>query len=151
MRAIALPLLLLLLTACATGEPIAPPAVSAPDLRGSWTGTWGAQPCALLVTEQAMGPGPSSIMLGSWQLFGDRYPTVVGVLTSTVNGERVSTHVDGRVGQAGGGFVLMLRARAGAGDQRLTLRLVEHDRLQGSGDSQFRWGPQGPAQLTRTP
>lgn len=148
MRALAL-VLGLVLTACASGEPSAPPAVSAPDLRGSWRGTWGGEPCALLLTEQTIGPGPSSIMLGAWQLFGDRYPTVSGVLTSTIRGESVSTRVDGRVGQAGGQFVLMLAARAGAGDQRLTLRLVDQDRLQGSGDSQFRWGPQGPAQLTR--
>lgn len=148
MQALAL-VLVLVLTACATGEPIAPPAVSAPDLRGSWTGTWGGEPCALLVTEQTIGPGPSSIMLGPWQLFGERYPTVSGVLTSTIESEQVSTRVDGLVGLAGGRFVLMLSARAGAGDQRLTLRLVDEDRLQGSGDSQFRWGPQGPAQLTR--
>jgi hypothetical protein len=148
MRALGLALVLVL-AGCASGEPVAPPAVSAPDLRGSWTGTWGGKPCALLLTQQTIGPGESSVMLGPWQLFGDRYPTVTGVLTSTIQGEQVSTHVDGQVGQAGGGFVLMLRARAGAGDQRLTLRLVAGDRLQGSGDSQFRWGPQGPAQLTR--
>jgi hypothetical protein len=148
MRNLAL-VLVLFLAGCATGEPIAPPAVSAPDLRGSWAGTWGGEPCALLLTEQTIGPGESSVMLGPWQLFGERYPTVTGVLTSTIDGERVSTHVNGLVGQTGGSLVLVLRARAGAGDQRLTLRLVDRDRLQGSGDSQFRWGPQGPAQLTR--
>jgi hypothetical protein len=82
-------------------------------------------------------------------VFGERYPTVTGVLTSTIDGAQVSTRVEGLVGQTGGRLVLMLRARAGAGDQRLTLRLVDGDRLQGSGDSQYRWGPLGPAQLTR--
>jgi hypothetical protein len=143
--------LVLLLAGCATGEPVAPPALSVPDLRGSWTGTWGGGPCALLLTEQTIGPGESSVVLGPWQVFGERYPTVTGVLTSTIDGAQVSTRVEGLVGQRGDGLVLMLRARAGAGDQRLTLRLVDRDRLQGSGDSQYRWGPQGPAQLTRTP
>ena len=141
--------LMLILTGCATGEPVAPPAVSAPDLRGSWSGSWGGEPCALLLTEQTIGPGPSSVMLGSWPVLGDRYPTVTGVLTSSIDGVQVSTRVVGLVGQAGDGFVLMLRAHAGAGDQRLTLRLVGGARLQGSGDSQYRWGPQGPVQLTR--
>lgn len=141
--------LVLILAGCATGEPVAPPAVSAPDLRGSWTGSWGGGPCALLLTEQTIGPGESSVMLGSWQVFGEHYPTVTGVLTSTIDGAQVSTRVEGLVGQTGRGLVLMLRARAGAGDQRLTLRLVDGDRLQGSGDSQYRWGARGPAHLTR--
>ena len=132
--------LVLVLAGCATGEPVMPPAVPAPDLRGSWTGSWGGEPCALLLTAQTIGPGESSVMLGPWQVFGERYPTVTGVLTSTIDGAQVSTRVEGRVGQTGGGLVLMLRARAGAGDQRLTLRLVDGDRLQGSGDSQYRWG-----------
>ncbi len=148
MRHVAL-VLALFLAGCASAQPIAPPAVSAPDLRGSWTGTWGGEPCALLLTEQTIGPGESSVMLGPWPLLGERYPSVTGVLTSTIRGERVSTHVDGLLGQTAGALVLTLRARAGAGDQRLTLRLIDRDRLHGSGDSQFRWGPQGPAQLTR--
>jgi hypothetical protein len=123
--------------------------VSAPDLRGYWTGTWGGEPLTLLVTEQTIAPGESGVVLGPWQVLGERYPTVAGVLTSTVRGERVSTHVDGLISQSGGAPVLSLRARSAAGDQRITLRLVDRDRLQGSGDSQYRWGPRGPAQLTR--
>ena len=141
--------LMLVLAGCATGEPVTPPAGPAPDLRGSWTGSWGGGPCVLLLTEQTIGPGESSVMLGPWPVFGERYPTVAGVLTSTIDGAQVSTRVEGQVGQTGGGLVLTLRARAGAGEQRLTLRLVDVDRLQGSGDSQYRWGPRGPAQLTR--
>ncbi len=140
------PVLILILAGCA---PVAPPAASAPDLRGAWTGRWGGGPCALLLSEQTIGPGESSVMLGPWQMFGERYPTVTGVLTSAIDGAQVSTHVEGLLGHADGGLVLMLRARAGAGDQRLTLRLVDGDRMQGSGDSQYRWGSQGPVQLTR--
>jgi hypothetical protein len=142
-------MLALLVAGCASTEPVAAPAVSAPDLRGSWTGTWGGEPLALLLTEQTIGPGDGGVMLGPWQLLGERYPTVAGVLTSTIRGERVSTHVDGQLSQSGNRLMLTLRAHSAAGDQRMTLRLLDPDRLQGSGDSQYRWGPQGPAQLTR--
>jgi hypothetical protein len=139
----------LLLAGCTTGPPVGPPALSAPDLTGSWTGTWGGAPLTLLVTEQTIGPGESSLVLGPWQVLGERYPIVAGVLTGTIRGERVSTHANGLLGLSGGAVVLTLRARSPAGDQRLTLRLLDRDRLQGSGESQYRWGPQGPAELTR--
>lgn len=150
MRRLAAILAILLAAGCSSAPPVGPPAVSAPDLRGTWTGTWGGEPFALLVTDQTIGPGDSSVMLGPWQLLGERYPTITAVMTSTIRGERVSTHADGLLGQSGGRIVVSLRARSAAGDQRVTLRLVDRDRLQGSGDSQYRWGPQGPALLTRT-
>ena len=87
--------LVLAFAGCATAPPVGPPAVGAPDLRGSWTGTWGGEPLALLVTEQTIGPGESGLVLGPWQVLGERYPTVTGVLTSTIRGERVSTHANG--------------------------------------------------------
>lgn len=142
--------LALILAGCATAPPFGAPAVSAPDLRGSWAGTWGGEPFALLLTEQTIGPGESGVMLGPWQVLGERYPTVTGVMTSTIRGEQVSTHVRGLLGQTGAGLLLTLRAHSAAGEQRVTLRLVDGDRLQGSGDSQYGWGPQGPAQLART-
>ena len=142
-------LLALALAGCATTPPVGAPAVSSPDLRGSWAGTWGGEPAALLLTEQTIGPGESAVMLGPWPLLGERYPTVTGVLTSTIRGEQVSTQVQGLLGQTGARLVLTLRAVSAAGEQRLSLRLVDRDRLQGSGDSQHRWGPQGPVQLTR--
>ncbi len=141
--------LVLLLAGCATGPPVGPPAVSAPDLTGSWTGTWGGGPLTLLLTEQTIGPGESGLVLGPWQVLGERYPTVAGVLTTTIRGERVSTNAEGLLGLSGGAVILTLRARSSAGDQRLTLRLMDRDRLQGAGESQYRWGPQGAAELTR--
>lgn len=143
-------LIALALAGCATAPPLGAPAVSAPDLRGSWAGTWGGEPFRLLVTEQTAGPGESGVVLGPWQLFGDRYPTVTGVMTSTIRGKPVSTNAQGLLGQTGTSLLLTLRASSSAGEQRVTLRLVDRDRLQGSGDSQHRWGPQGPAELTRT-
>jgi hypothetical protein len=142
--------LVLVFAGCATAPPLGAPAASAPDLRGSWSGTWGGASFSLLVSEQTIGPGESGVTLGPWQLLGERYPTLTGVMTSTIRGERVSTHVQGLLGQTGAGLVLTLRAHSAAGEQRVTLRLVDRDRLQGSGDSQYSWGPQGAAELTRT-
>jgi hypothetical protein len=136
---------------CATSEPLAPPAAVVPDLRGTWTGTWGGTPLTLIVTDQQSGHGESGLVLGPWQVLGEPYPTVSGVLTSSIGGAMVSTRLEGLVGDAGGRLVLTVRARSSAGDQRLRLRLVAPDRLEGDGDSQYAWGPRGPVQLARPP
>jgi hypothetical protein len=141
--------LVLVVAGCATSPPAVPPAASAPDLRGAWTGTWGGGPLTLIVTEQRNGHGDSGLVIGPWQVLGQQYPTVTGVLTATIRGEAVSTQVDGLLGDSGGRLILSLRARSAAGDQRMTLRLVAADRLEGTGDSQYAWGPQGPVQLVR--
>jgi hypothetical protein len=141
--------LVLLTAGCA---PLPPPAANAPDLRGTWIGTWGGAPLTVIVTDQRAGLGDSGLVLGPWQVLGEQYPTVSGVLTASIQGEPVSTHMDGRLADAGGGRLLVtVRARTAAGEQRLTLRLRQGDRLEGSGDSQYPWGPQGPVQLVRRP
>jgi hypothetical protein len=141
--------LIALLAGCATSPPPGPPASSAPDLRGTWTGTWGGTPLTLVVTDQNLGPGESGVVLGPWQVFGDVYPTATGVLTSTIQGQAVSTHMTGRLSDSGAGLVITVLARSSAGEQWIQLRLVEADRLVGTGESQAHWGPQGPAQLVR--
>jgi hypothetical protein len=141
--------LVLLATGCATGQPVPPPAAAAPDLRGTWTGTWGGAPLTVLVTEQKSGHGESGLVIGPWQVLGQIYPTLSGVLTSSIRGEPVSTHMEGLVSDTGGQLVVTVRARSAAGDQRMTLRLIAPDRLEGTGDSQYAWGPQGPVQLVR--
>jgi hypothetical protein len=139
--------LALLVVGCA---PLPPPAASAPDLRGTWTGTWGGGPITVVVTDQQAGHGDSGLVLGPWQVLGQTYPTVSGVLTTSIRGEAVSTQMAGRLADAGGGRLLVsLHARSVAGEQRLTLRLLEGDRLEGTGDSQYAWGPRGPVQLVR--
>jgi hypothetical protein len=141
--------LALLVAGCAAGPPVASPAVAAPDLRGTWSGTWGGAPLTVIVIEQRTGHGESGLVIGPWQVLGEHYPTVSGVMTSSIRGEMVSTHMDGLVSDAGGRLVITVRARSAAGDQRMTLRLVDADRLEGAGDSQFSWGPRGPVQLAR--
>lgn len=141
--------LALVLAGCVTGPRLTPPEPAVPDLRGTWTGTWGGTPLRVIVVEQKEGPGDAGLMIGPWQVLGEVYPVVSGVLTCTVRGEPVSTHAAGLLGRSGGRLVVALRARSRAGDQRLTLRLVDVDRLEGTGESQFAWGPQGPVQLAR--
>lgn len=141
--------LALVVAGCAASQVVPPPAVSAPDLRGAWIGTWGGAPLTVLVTEQRSGHGDSGLVIGPWQVLGQPYPTVSGVLTASIRGEMVSTHMDGLLSDSGGRLVVTVRARSAAGDQRLTLRLVAPDLLEGMGDSQYAWGPQGPVQLAR--
>lgn len=141
----------LLLAGCATGPPVGPPASFSPDLRGTWTGTWGGAPASLVVTGQQTGHGESGLVLGPWQVLGERYPTATGVLTSTIDGAPVSTNMSGLLSHSGGGVVLTVHAASAAGEQWLTLRLVDTDRLEGMGQSQHPWGPRGPAQLVRRP
>ena len=148
MRALVL-VLGLLIAGCATSPPLGPPAANVPDLRGTWTGTWGGTPVTLVVTEQAIGTGESGVVLGGWQVFGDSYPTASGVLTSTVDGQATSTNMTGRLSDSGAGVILTVLARTSAGEQWLRLRVVNADRLEGAGESQTAWGPQGPAQLVR--
>jgi hypothetical protein len=147
MRAVILALTLL--AGCATAPPLPPPAVTVPDLRGTWTGTWGGTPLTLVVIDQTSGPGESGVMLGPWQVLGESYPTLRGVITASIDGVPTSTHMDGLLAGPDGRLVVALRARSAAGEHRLQLRLVEAERLEGAGDSQFAWGPRGPVQLVR--
>jgi hypothetical protein len=139
----------LLVAGCATSPPLGPPASVVPDLRGTWTGTWGGTPVTLVVTEQALGTGDSGVVLGGWQVFGENYPTASGVLTSTIEGQPISTHMTGRLSDSGAGVILTVLARTSAGEQWLRLRVLRGDRLEGTGESQMAWGPQGTALLVR--
>ena len=143
----------LVLTGCASGTPVlTTPTGPVPDLVGAWRGTWGGQPAALLITDQNAETAYSGVFVGDAQIFGPRRPAVSGVLSSTIRGALVSTRVTGWFGNdATGRQVLVLSADGVDGLQRLTLTRVSETQLQGTGDSTFRWGPSGPAQLTRQP
>ena len=142
-------LLALLVGGCVVTPPVGPPAVSPPDLRGTWIGTWGGTPLRIVVLDQQIATGDSGVVIGSWHLLGQYYPTLNGVMTTTIGGEAVSTNMTGLVAQLGQGYSLTLRARASAGDQEMRVRLVEVDRLEGEGQSQYSWGPQGSVQAVR--
>ena len=140
------------LAGCAVGPPLPPPPSGpVPDLIGTWRGTWGGEPVALLIVEQTTDSGYAGIFLGDYHLGGPQRPGISGVLTSTIRGEAVSARAEGWVGNDATGRLLMLvQSESPAGVQRLMLARVAPDQLQGTGESTFRWGPRsGPAQLRR--
>lgn len=145
--------LLLLLPACGTPLQPLPPSVPVPDLRGTWTGTWGGTPLTLVIVEQEQEFGPSRLSVGPVPLGsilgGQTEPTVAGVMTMTIRGAAVSTGVAGRLGSYAGRISMVLSGRTPDGDQELFLASIEPGRLTGSGDSTFAWGPRGPIELTR--
>jgi hypothetical protein len=152
-RAIALALALVALGGCTVVEvPLPEPATGlVPDLAGTWHGTWASEPLTLLVMAEPREAGLGGVYVGSYELLGPRGPAITGVLTSTIRGAAVSSRANGWLGRdASGRLVVLLQSETPDGLQRLTLVRVAEDRLQGNGDSSFRWGPRGPAQLTRT-
>lgn len=153
MRRLAVLVLAALLSGCAVGPPWPPPPSGpVPDLMGTWRGTWGGEPLALLVIEQTADSPYSGIFLGDYQLGGPQRPGISGVLTSTIRGEAVSARAEGWAGNdATGRLLLLIYSESPAGVQRLMLARVSPDQLQGTGESSFSWGPRGPAQLTRRP
>jgi hypothetical protein len=140
----------LLASACTTATPLpAPPAGPVPDVRGSWSGTWGGRPASLLIAAQSDRAGYSGVYVGNTQVLGHERPGVSAILTSSINGEPTSVTAHGWFGYANGQEILYVRAESPSGSLRLTLRRDGDDRLIGTGDSSFRWGPAGPIELTR--
>lgn len=139
--------LALLLAACAATPPLSPPARPVPDLRGTWTGSWGGTPLTLLVLEQDVESASSGVSLGPWLMLGDPLPGLSGVLTFTVRSEAVSVNVRGRLGDSNGRLTLVLDPLTANGGQ-ITLTSVDAQRLVGVGTSRASWEPQGPVELT---
>lgn len=140
--------LALALAGCA-GAPLPPaPTTAVPDLRGTWTGTWGGSPLTLLLVEQQGMAPVAGVHLGPAPLLGPRRPGLSGVMTFTVRGEAISVGVRGWLGSSNRTFVLVLEAAPPTGTQQLRLTTVG-DHLAGTGESSFGWGPQGPIELTR--
>jgi hypothetical protein len=139
-----------MLAGCVADMPFPPPIDPVPDLLGTWEGTWGGEPLALLITAHVGDAGYSGVYLGGWQAAGPRRPGVSGMLTSTIRGVPVSSRMEGWLGNdIYGRLVLVAQTETPDGLQRLTLALVGQDELEGDGESSFRWGPEGPVQLTR--
>jgi hypothetical protein len=147
----ALAALVLLAAACSTPTAVPPEwRDSVSGIRGSWRGTWGGAPAALLITDQRTTASYSGLYVGTKQLFGPEQLGLTGILTSRINNE--PTSVTARVwlgGEEGSALTLWIRAESPSGTLRLTLRQDGPDRLVGMGDSSFRWGPSGPIELLR--
>src|SRR3989475_6912797 len=131
-----------------TRAPLTMAAGPAPDLRGTWTGMWGASPLTLLVLEQHEASPGDGVSLGSWHVLGRELPGVSGVLTFTVRGEAISVNVQGRLGDSNRRLTLVLEPVTVNGGQITLTRLGEH-RLAGVGTSQMSSEPQGPAEPGR--
>ena len=117
-------------------QPVASAPPTSADVRGAWTGmwsgTWGGTPLTLAI----LGQGPVGPATG-----------VSGVLTSTAGGQVTSVNVLGWLGPTE--QVIVLEADSRHGTQWLRLTRDRADRLIGSGQSSFMWGPQGAVELTR--
>jgi len=118
-----------------------------PDLKGTWTGTWGGTPLTLLVVTQEEIP-TSEVYVGPCPLFGQQLPGVSGVLTFTVRAEAVSVNVRGWLGDSNGRLTLGLEPLTVNGEQ-IRLPHVDEHRLVGVGTSRLSWEPQGPVELVR--
>jgi hypothetical protein len=130
--------------------PSAGAGVTVAKIRGSWRGTWGGAPAALLITDQQIQAGYSGLYIGSYQLLDNERPGISGILTSQIEKEQTSVRTYGWFGGGGEPVTLRVLADSPSGQQRLTLRPDGPDRFVGMGESSFRWGPNGPIELTRT-
>jgi hypothetical protein len=140
-----------LLAACSAAPPVlAPPPGRLPDVRGTWTGTWGGAPMTLMILDQTDAAPVDGVSVGPWQLFGRNLPGVSGVLTVKIRSEMVSTNVQGRLGLANGRLALELTPATANGGW-ISLTTVDENRMSGTGTSQMSWEPRGPVELVRQP
>jgi hypothetical protein len=139
-----------LLFACAAPPPLAAPVGLMPDLRGTWTGTWGGSPVTLVILEQRDAEPTDGVAVGPWEVFGRNLPGVSGILTVKIRREMVSVNVQGRLGTSNGRLTLVLEPATVNGGW-LSLTRIEENRLAGTGTAQMRWEPQGPVELIRQP
>jgi hypothetical protein len=140
--------LTLLLGGCATTPRLSVPATPVPDLRGTWTGSWGGTPLTLFVLQQEDAGPSGGVSLGPWQLVGQPLPGLSGVLTFTVGAEAISVNVQARLGDWNGRLTLVLEPLTPNGEQIILTHVDEH-RMTGRGTSRVNWEPQGPVELVR--
>ncbi|MGH2687618.1 MAG: hypothetical protein ACRDKW_02255 [Actinomycetota bacterium] len=118
------------------------------ELTGTWTGTWGGTPLTLVIVEHTESAPYSGLYFGPWLVAGGRYPGIAGVLTYTGSGAPTSVAFNGRI-HSSRPLIVFVLAQALDGQLQMRLRGAGTGRLTGEGQSTFRWGPQGPVELTR--
>jgi len=136
-----------LMGTCASTPSLATPTRPVPDLRGTWTGSWGGTPLTLFILRQEDTP-TSGVYVGPWLLLGRQLPGVAGVLTFAVRNEAISVNVRGWLGDSNGRLTLVLDLQTVNGEQ-ITLTHVDEHRMAGGGTSRLSWEPQGPVELIR--
>jgi hypothetical protein len=138
------------LGACAGPPRLTTPVGLMPDLRGTWTGTWGASPVTLVILEQSDAEPVDGVTVGPWPVSGQNLPGVVGVFTVRIRNETVSVNVNGRLGTSYGRLTLVLEPATVNGGW-VSLQRLDENRLAGTGTAQMSWEPQGRVELTRQP
>jgi hypothetical protein len=118
-------------------------------MRGTWRGTWGGAPVALLITDQQTVAGDSGLYVGNYQVLGHERPGVSGILTSQIDKAQTSVRAQGWFGVVGNQLTLVIVADLPSGQQRITVRPDGPDRLVGMGETSFARGPSGPIELRR--
>jgi hypothetical protein len=148
-----LALVMVVIAGCSTTPPPAMPVASAaatiPDVRGAWTGVWGITPVRLVIFDSRDAADGSGLYIGTYQVFGQRLPTVSGILTFASRGENVSATAVGRIAYVNGAPRLFVHVEPSDGSLDLSLQIVSDTLLTGSGSSSFHWGPQGLIEFTR--
>jgi hypothetical protein len=139
-----------LVGACAAPPALTTPVGLMPDLRGTWTGTWGGTPLTLVVLEQREAEAFDGVSVGTWQVFGRNLPAVAGTLSVKIRSEMVSVNVQGRLGTWNGRLTLVLEPATVNGGW-ITLTRLDENRLAGTGTAQMSWEPQGRVELIRQP
>ncbi|MGH7303924.1 MAG: hypothetical protein ACRELZ_11570 [Candidatus Rokuibacteriota bacterium] len=134
--------------ACAGPPPLTAPVGLMPDLRGTWTGTWGGTPLTLVVLEQQDAGPVDGVSVGPWQVLGRELPAVAGILSVKMRSEMVSVNVRGRLGTLHGRLTLVLEPATVNGGW-ITLTRLDENRLAGTGRAQMSWEPQGSVELIR--
>lgn len=142
--------LLIAVTGCAHSAAPPPPIAYEPvgELAGTWTGTWGGTPLTLVIVEHTEGAPYSGLYFGPWLVAGGRYPGISGVLTYSSSGSPASVRFNGWI-YSSRPFTLRVLAEAPDGQLHARLRGAGAGGLAGEGESTFRWGPQGPIELSR--
>lgn len=143
--------LVLSLGGCRSAPLPPPPPVSyepVGELGGTWSGRWGETPLTLVITEETEGAPYSGLYFGPWLVAGSRYPGIGGILTFASAGSPATVRFDGWI-YSSRPFTVFVRAEALDGPLQMRLNGGGAGRLIGEGQSMFRWGPQGPIELTR--
>ena len=140
-----------LVAACARQfEPVPPPA---PNLIGTYVGTWGGEPTTLVIQSSGAAPPESGLFLGSMSVGGMPQMMVSGTITHPSPQGPLQSTFTARVGYVEGRLILSLSLPtlyAMEGYQELPLA-VDGDALVGKAEHDYAEGPKGPIRLVRQP
>jgi hypothetical protein len=151
-RAIVVCLAVLLTTACADRFQPLPPG-PAPDLSGTWTGTWGGQPTTLVIQGQGSEQPQEGLFVGTISvdalLSAQQQATVSGTITHPGPSGPLSSTFTGRVDYVAGQLTLLLNLPTFNEFQEIALAVEGNERLVGAAARDIPEGPRGAIRLVR--